>query len=146
MPRKTQNVPPEWSLKVEGLRRSRRMSQSAFGAHFGVSAMAVSRWERGVAQPSGTIYIQLGNLAVAEESGAVLAVAPDNWLDGCPVLETQIDERAGGTVLRSHLDPATGRALFVDVTRLGDAPSIEIRPHRWAVAGHNLPKVEGAGL
>ena len=37
---------------------------------------------------------QLGNLAVAEESGAVLAVAPDNWLDGCPVLETQIDERA----------------------------------------------------
>ncbi len=87
--------------------------------------------------------VQFGNLAVAEESGAVLAVAPENWLDGCPVLETQIDERAGGTVLRSHLDPANGRSLFVDVVRLGDAPSIEIRPHRWAMAGHNLPKAEG---
>lgn len=63
MRRKTQIVPPEWSLRIEGLRRSRQLSQSAFGARFGVSAMAVSRWERGAAQPSGEFYIQMGNLA-----------------------------------------------------------------------------------
>ena len=63
MSRKSQIVPPEWSIKIEGVRRNRQLSQSAFGGHLGVSAMAVSRWERGVAEPSGEIYIRLGNLA-----------------------------------------------------------------------------------
>ena len=53
--------------------------------------------------------------------------------------------RAGGTIARAHLDPASGRMLFVDVIRKCDGPSIEVRPHRWAIAGHNLPKAEGAG-
>ena len=63
-----------------------------------------------------------------EYSGAVLAVAPDNWLDGCPVLDMLIDDRAGGTIARAHLDPASGRMLFVDVIRKGDGASIECRP------------------
>src|SRR5271167_3075677 len=54
---------PVWSLKIENLRRSRKLNQSEFGAQLGISAMAVSRWERGVAEPSGEIYIHLGNLA-----------------------------------------------------------------------------------
>jgi N-methylhydantoinase B len=82
--------------------------------------------------------IQRGNLAVAEASGAVLAVAPSNWLDGCPVLDMPIDERGGGAVARAHLDPASGRMLYVDVIRRTDGPSMEIRPDRWAMAGHNL--------
>lgn len=60
---KSETVPPEWSLKIEGLRRNRQLSQAGFGSQVGVSAMAVSRWERGVAEPSGEIYIRLGNLA-----------------------------------------------------------------------------------
>jgi N-methylhydantoinase B len=84
--------------------------------------------------------VQRGNLAVSEWSGAVLAVAPGNWLDGCPVLDLPIDERAGGTVARAHLDPASGRILYVDVIRRSDGPSIDIRPDRWTRAGHNLPK------
>ena len=82
--------------------------------------------------------IQIGNVAVAEESGAILAVAPDNWLDGCPVLDMPVDERGGGIVARAHLDPLTGRMLFVDVLRRDDAPSIEICTDRWKLAGHNL--------
>jgi len=84
--------------------------------------------------------VQRGNLAVSEWSGAVLAVAPGNWLDGCPVIDTHVDDRAGGTITRSHLDPATGRLLFVDVLRIEDGPSMDIAPLRWAQAGHNLPK------
>ena len=34
-------------------------------AGLGVSAMALSRWERGVAEPTGETYIRLGNLADA---------------------------------------------------------------------------------
>jgi N-methylhydantoinase B len=84
--------------------------------------------------------VQRGNLAVSEWSGAVLAVAPGNWLDGCPVIDTHVDDRAGGTITRSHLDPATGRLLFVDVLRVTDGPSMDISPLRWTQAGHNLPK------
>jgi N-methylhydantoinase B len=82
--------------------------------------------------------IQRANLAIAKESGAVLAVAPDSWLGGCPVLDMPIDDRAGGTVARAHLDPLTGRMLFVDVLRKDDGPSIEICTDRWSQAGHNL--------
>jgi N-methylhydantoinase B len=84
--------------------------------------------------------VQRGNLAVSERSGAVLAVAPGNWLDGCPVIDTHVDDRAGGTITRSHLDPATGRLLFVDVLRIQDGPSMDIAPLRWTQAGHNLPR------
>ncbi len=53
----------EWSIKIEEVRHSRKLSQAEFGDQLGVSAMAVSRWERGVAEPSGETYILLGNLA-----------------------------------------------------------------------------------
>lgn len=54
---------PSWSTKIEALRHGRKLNQSEFGAQLGISAMGVSRWERGVAEPSGEIYIRLGNLA-----------------------------------------------------------------------------------
>jgi N-methylhydantoinase B len=82
--------------------------------------------------------VQRGSLAVAQDSGAVLAVAPDNWLDGCPVLDLPIDDRAGGIVARAHLDPITGRMLFVDVLRTSDGPSIASCPERWMRAGRDL--------
>lgn len=96
--------------------------------------------ERTQAVPLYPGVAQRGNLAVSEWSGEVLAVAPDNWLDGCPVLDTKIDDRAGGTLMRAHLDPATGRALFVDVIRQSDGPSIAVLPERWARAGQELSK------
>jgi transcriptional regulator with XRE-family HTH domain len=45
------------------LRRSLKLSQSELGAKVGASAMAISRWERGEAQPHAGAYIQLGKLA-----------------------------------------------------------------------------------
>jgi N-methylhydantoinase B len=78
--------------------------------------------------------VQCGGVALAEVSGAALAVAPDNWLDGCPVLEAPVGEGARGVITRAHLDPLTGRMLYVDVLRQGDPPSIEVRPERWGRA------------
>src|ERR1700721_136067 len=43
--------------------QTRKLSQEGFGSRVGVSAMAASRWERGVAEPTGETYIRLGNLA-----------------------------------------------------------------------------------
>jgi len=84
--------------------------------------------------------IQRGDLAVAEASGAVLAIAPSNWLEGCPVLDMPVDERAGGIVARAYLDPLSGRMLHVDVCRRADGPCIEIRPDRWTGIRSDTPK------
>lgn len=83
--------------------------------------------------------IQRGELALAEESGAILARAPGNWLDGCPVLEAPIGEPASGITARAYLDPLSGRMLFVDVVCAGDGPSIEMRPERWVHARTSAP-------
>jgi len=52
----------DWADRIAGLRRSLKLSQSELGRQLNSSAMAVSRWERGVQEPPATIYIQLGNL------------------------------------------------------------------------------------
>ena len=65
MRRKLEIAVPEWARKIEDMRQTRKLSQEGFGSRVGVSAMAVSRWERGVAEPTGETYIRLGNLADA---------------------------------------------------------------------------------
>src|SRR5438552_3131799 len=52
----------EWASRIIALRRRMGISQSELGKQLNSSAMAVSRWERGVQEPPANIYIQLGNI------------------------------------------------------------------------------------
>ena len=52
----------EWAKRILALRRRLKLSQSDLGKQMNASAMAVSRWERGVQEPPANVYIQLGNL------------------------------------------------------------------------------------
>jgi SOS-response transcriptional repressor LexA len=63
--RSKSNFPPkpEWAKNVSDLRQRLNLSQSAFGGRLHVSAMAISRWERGNQEPAASGYIELGNLA-----------------------------------------------------------------------------------
>jgi SOS-response transcriptional repressor LexA len=54
---------PEWSARVLALREHLGLSQTVFGQKLQSSAMAVSRWERGVQEPPSHSYLELGNLA-----------------------------------------------------------------------------------
>jgi SOS-response transcriptional repressor LexA len=54
---------PEWADRLEGLRESLGMSQAALAKKLNVSAMAPSRWERGVHEPPAAVLLQLGKLA-----------------------------------------------------------------------------------
>ncbi len=54
---------PEWALRIEKLRDRLNLSQTEFARKLNVSAMAVSRWERGVNEPPANSYIALGKLA-----------------------------------------------------------------------------------
>jgi len=58
----TSGPKPEWAKRIFTLRRRLQISQSELGQQMNASAMAVSRWERGVQEPPANIYIQLGNL------------------------------------------------------------------------------------
>ena len=56
--------PPSQSRRRRSrVRASLNLSQSQFARRLGASAMAVSRWERGIQEVPANIYIQLGNLA-----------------------------------------------------------------------------------
>lgn len=54
---------PEWSQKIATFRHALKLSQSEFANRLGASAIAVSRWERGIQKVPANIYIRLGNMA-----------------------------------------------------------------------------------
>src|SRR6202167_1754243 len=54
---------PEWATRISDLRSQLALSQTSFGQKLQSSAMAVSRWERGVQEPPSHSYIEIGNLA-----------------------------------------------------------------------------------
>ena len=58
----TSDPKAEWAKRILALRHRLQMNQSAMGEEMNASAMAVSRWERGVQEPPANVYIQLGNL------------------------------------------------------------------------------------
>lgn len=54
---------PEWAKTIVRLRKHLGFPQATFGYTFHCSAMAVSRWERGISEPPSHIYIEMGNTA-----------------------------------------------------------------------------------
>jgi SOS-response transcriptional repressor LexA len=60
---KKHNSLPEWAERVESLRHRLNLSQSELGQQLQYSAMAISRWERGLQEPPADCYIKLGELA-----------------------------------------------------------------------------------
>ena len=102
-----------------------------------VSATLVSASEpaNGADLPLYLGVVQRGNVAMSERSGAPLAVAPDHWTDGCPVLVEPRSDLGPEVDIRSYLDPATGYVLFVEAAPAGAPRSFESAPSRWTEAG-----------
>ena len=57
------NAIPDLATRVENLRHHLKLSQSRLGQQLQYSAMAISRWERGIQEPPADCYIKLGELA-----------------------------------------------------------------------------------
>ena len=79
--------------------------------------------------------VQVGRTAVSVQSGAVLAIAPDPWIEGCSTID-ETDVGANGFVVttRSYLDPITGDRLFQEILRPDGVLSFECSPDRWTRA------------
>jgi len=54
---------PEWAKTIVRLRKHLGFHQATFGNTFHCSAMAVSRWDRGISEPPSHTYIEMGNTA-----------------------------------------------------------------------------------
>jgi DNA-binding transcriptional regulator YiaG len=65
---KNRSSRPEWAARIEQLRKELGMNGTAFGEELGVSAMAISRWENGVNEPSGACYAIMGNIALVPKT------------------------------------------------------------------------------
>jgi DNA-binding transcriptional regulator YiaG len=63
IPKSASSQIPEWATTIMRLRNSLGLNQESFGESFHCSAMAVSRWERGISEPISSAYIELGNVA-----------------------------------------------------------------------------------
>ena len=69
MKRKTKrDSPPEWVLQITALRERIGINQAELARRLECSAMTISRWERGLLQPSAEHFIELGNLGNQREA------------------------------------------------------------------------------
>src|SRR5215471_19494950 len=59
---------PEWASRVADLRKQLRLSQGDLARGLECSAMSISRWERGLLEPSADAYIRLGRMAQGADS------------------------------------------------------------------------------
>ncbi|HZQ94598.1 MAG TPA: XRE family transcriptional regulator [Candidatus Sulfotelmatobacter sp.] len=53
---------PEWARQITALREDLGINQAELARRMECSAMTISRWERGLLQPSAEHFVQLGNL------------------------------------------------------------------------------------
>jgi N-methylhydantoinase B len=83
---------------------------------------------RRVQQPLYPGVVQQGAVAYAAASGAPLAVAPDHWTDGCPML-VEHSASEGPTSSRGPTwTPQSGRALHTEVALDGAPRTFETSP------------------
>ncbi len=59
---------PEWANQITILRDRLEINQAELARRMECSAMTISRWERGLLQPSAEHFIQLGNLGNKDEA------------------------------------------------------------------------------
>lgn len=61
-------APPEWVTQITAVRERLGINQAEMARRLECSAMTISRWERGLLQPSANHFIQLGNLGNQTEA------------------------------------------------------------------------------
>jgi SOS-response transcriptional repressor LexA len=111
------SVVPGWAKRIGRLRTSLNMSQAQLGEELQYSAMAISRWERGLQEPPADCYIKLGKLAAGQ----------DRWL---------FWERAGlrKTDIQNEMPQTQGGFSDVQVVLAGSAAKKDIAKKTQLVA------------
>lgn len=117
------NSLPEWATQITALREQLTINQAELARRMECSAMTISRWERGLLQPSAEHFIQLGNLGDKSEA----------WFfwEKAGIQPAKMARALGG---RSRKKPTDGPGL--ELIRSGPVASLD----------HKLPQVIGVPL
>jgi transcriptional regulator with XRE-family HTH domain len=116
---------PEWVSQITALRDRLGINQAELARRLECSAMTISRWERGLLQPSAEHFIQLGNLGNRTEAWFFWEMAG--------IQPARMVEALGGTTRAKR--PAAGRR------------KIEIGGHDgWALATEKKSDMVGVPL
>jgi phage repressor protein C with HTH and peptisase S24 domain len=136
MKRKSKRIVlPEWGLQITALRERLGINQAELARRMECSAMTISRWERGLLQPSAEHFIQLGNLADKSEAWffwEMSGVQPAKVLDA---LSASVRAKRASETPQRRGEHLEGKAASAGKTpHLVDVPLLK------AVAGsHGFP-------
>jgi phage repressor protein C with HTH and peptisase S24 domain len=132
---------PHYSALVERLRRELSFTQTALAQRLKVSAMSVSRWERGVQEPSSQMFVKLGTLATGEMRWQFWEMAglQRTYLEGAAKRQIVIDDPADLHTKAAHsaivpiplLDARLGASLYGDFLAGSDIVEVLTAPSEW---------------
>ena len=134
MKRKSKRIVlPEWGLQITALRERLGINQAELARRMECSAMTISRWERGLLQPSAEHFIQLGNLADKNEAWFFWEMGGVSPAKVMEALQTSPrTSRAPGSSQRGDR-PGRGKS------ELGPAAFVEIPVLKAAIGAHGQP-------
>jgi SOS-response transcriptional repressor LexA len=136
MKRKSKRIVlPEWGLQITALRERLGINQAELARRMECSAMTISRWERGLLQPSAEHFIQLGNLADKTEAWffwEMGGVRPAKVLEALQASPRR--KRASGTAQRPGIDIEDKEANAGKAPQFVDVPLLKA-----AIGTHGQP-------
>jgi phage repressor protein C with HTH and peptisase S24 domain len=110
MPRKPKTPElPEWALQIIALRENFEINQAELARRMACSAMTISRWERGLLQPSAEHFVQLGNLGNKTQAWFFWEMAGIQPAKMVEALSSISRARRAGEATGSHSGDGTGK-------------------------------------
>lgn len=104
----------EWASQITKLRERLQINQAELARRMQCSAMTISRWERGLLQPSAEHFIQLGNLGGKNEAWFFWELA---GIQASKMLQTLSPSQKGRRLDVPQLDQASAGANAVHPQR-----------------------------
>jgi phage repressor protein C with HTH and peptisase S24 domain len=137
---KRRKLPPYPAL-VERLRRELSITQTSLAQRLKVSAMSISRWERGVQEPSSQMFVKLGTLATGEMRWQFWEMAglQRTYVEGAAKRQIVIEDPSDLHGRANHcaivpiplLAARLGASLFGDFLRGSDLVEVLTAPSEW---------------
>jgi phage repressor protein C with HTH and peptisase S24 domain len=139
---------PHYPALIERLRRELRITQTTLAQRLKVSAMSVSRWERGVQEPSSQIFVKLGTLAAGDMRWQFWEMAglQRTHLEGAASQQIRIEDPSDLQHKAAHatlvpiplLDARLGASLHGDFVSGADVVEVLTAPADWSANPRNM--------
>ena len=125
---------PEWALHITTLRDRLGINQAELARRMECSAMTISRWERGLLQPSAEHFIQLGNLGNRNEAWFFWEMG---GMQPAKVVDALDDYRSKKSLELPRMTGSPGRASNVQIDLQSKLTAVPVL--KAVVGTHGVP-------